>query len=348
VDISSDALDFARHHFASPGLQFARASCTDLPFAGGSFDLVVAMEVIEHLKDWAKLITESRRLLAPGGQFIVSTPNKDYYGDSRGQAGANLYHEHEFTFAEFRDELRAVFPFVSCFLQNHTEGFAFHPAGTFSVAEARVEAGGGKPEHSHFFVAVCALSPQTGAPTFIYVPKAANILRDREHHIEKLDREIAHKNSEVARLNAERSSLTEMYRALKAELEDRNRWAEQLNQRIEDAADSIRRLQGELQEQRVGYEAKIAELEQDIRAKTAWALGTEQRLTRDLADKCRELGECVDALHKVEGTLDERTRWAQALDAQIQQLENHLGAVRASRWVKLGHALGVGPRLQNN
>jgi SAM-dependent methyltransferase len=343
VDISNDALDFGRLHFPLPGLHFARASCTELPFCGGSFDLIVAMEVIEHLKEWNKLLAECRRLLAPGGQFIVSTPNKNYYGDSRGLAGANLYHEHEFTFAEFRDELRAVFPFVSCFLQNHADGFVFQPVGTFSAAEARLESGAGKPEHSHFFVAVCALSPQTGAPTFIYVPKAANILREREQHIEKLDREIALKNGEVARLNEERNSLTEMCRAQKAEIEERNRWAEQLNHRLEEAAQTIQRLQRELQEQSTGYEAKITELEQDNRTKTAWAAD----ITKDLSDKCRELGECVEALHKVEGTLDERTRWAQTLDSQIQELESRLGAVRASRWVKLGHALGVGPRLRN-
>ncbi len=341
VDISAEALGFACQHFALPTLRLIQASCTALPFAGGSFDLIVAMEVIEHLKDWSSMLMECRRLLAPGGQLIISTPNKDYYGDSRGQAGANLYHEHEFTFLEFRDSLRGVFPHVSCFLQNHAEGFVFQPVATFSPPEARVEAGGGAPEQSHFFVAVCALSPQTGAPTFIYIPKAANILRERERHIEKL-------GSEIAKLTEQRDSIIEMFRAQKEELEDRNRWAERLNQKIEEAAQTIHKLQGELEEQRAGYEAKIAELDLENRAKTAWALDTEQRLTRELADKCRELAECVEALHEVENTLEERTRWAQSLDRRIEDLQARVGAVRASRWVKLGNALGIGPRLQND
>ena len=43
---------------------------------------------------------------------------------------------------------------------------------------------------SHFFVAVCALRPQTGAPTFVYVPRVANVLRERERHIAMLENEL--------------------------------------------------------------------------------------------------------------------------------------------------------------
>jgi SAM-dependent methyltransferase len=348
ADVSGDAIEYAREHFPLPNLHLIQASCTQLPLPDTSFDLVVALEVIEHLKDWRGLLAESRRLLAPGGQFVVSTPNRDYYRDSRGQSGGNLYHEHEFSFEEFCEELRLVFPYVSMFLQDHAEAFVFQPAKSFSPAEARVEAGADSPEHSHFFVAVCALSPQMGAPTFLYLPRAANILREREQHIEKLDHEVHLKDREVAHLGEERGRLTDMFRAVKDELEERNRWAEQLNQRLEEAAVTIRGLQGELEQQSRGYEAKIAELEQDNRAKTDWAIQTEQRLTEQLAAKCLELAECVEALHKVESTLEERTGWARSLDLQVQDLEGRLGLVRASRWVKIGNAFGVGPRLRND
>ncbi|MFB3778861.1 MAG: hypothetical protein ACE141_14680, partial [Bryobacteraceae bacterium] len=130
-------------------------------------------------------------------------------------------------------------------------------------------------------------------------------------------------------------------------LEESNRWAEQLNHKLEEAASSIRALQQELQAQSTGYEAKISELEQDNRAKAEWAVETERRLTQQLAGKCAELAQCVEALHKVESTLEERTEWARSLDRQVQDLTASLALVRASRWVKLGTALGVGPRLRN-
>ena len=144
----------------------------------------------------AGLPGEARRVLAPGGQCVVSTPNKDYYADSRGRRGPNPYHVHEFSFEEFRQELQAVFPHVSLFLQNHVEGVVFQPAGQLTPAEVRVDRDAGNPAESHFFLAVCALSPQTGAPTFLYVPSAANVLREREQHIEKLGEQIAEINQD--------------------------------------------------------------------------------------------------------------------------------------------------------
>ena len=113
ADVAHEAVVFAQAHYRLPNLCFEQASCAALPHRDGSFDLVVAFEVIEHLADWRAFLLEVRRLLAPGGQFIVSTPNKLYYTESRGPDGANPFHVHEFDFAEFHGELKAVFP-ASC------------------------------------------------------------------------------------------------------------------------------------------------------------------------------------------------------------------------------------------
>ena len=102
---------YAREHYALPNLAFEQGVLRTIcrtPTA--SFDLVVAFEVIEHLDDWREFLAEARRVLAPGGQFIVSTPNKLYYAESRRQAGPNPFHVHEFEFDEFRDELAASLP----------------------------------------------------------------------------------------------------------------------------------------------------------------------------------------------------------------------------------------------
>ena len=46
-----------------------------LPFDDGSFDIVLATEVFEHLPSHASILAEVGRILAPGGLLIFTTPN---------------------------------------------------------------------------------------------------------------------------------------------------------------------------------------------------------------------------------------------------------------------------------
>lgn len=46
-----------------------------LPFEDESFDVVVAGEILEHLRDPRSVVAEIRRVLRPGGSFVGSVPN---------------------------------------------------------------------------------------------------------------------------------------------------------------------------------------------------------------------------------------------------------------------------------
>jgi SAM-dependent methyltransferase len=48
----------------------------DPPPFTGSFDLVLALEVIEHLEEPERAIREWAEMLAPGGALICTTPNR--------------------------------------------------------------------------------------------------------------------------------------------------------------------------------------------------------------------------------------------------------------------------------
>ena len=51
------------------------ASAQDLPYADGSFDVVIIKHIVEHLPDPAKALREIGRVTAPGGILILATPN---------------------------------------------------------------------------------------------------------------------------------------------------------------------------------------------------------------------------------------------------------------------------------
>lgn len=60
----------------APNVEFVLATVPPLPFADATFDFVVSFQVIEHIKRDKLFISEVRRVLKPGGRFIVSTPNR--------------------------------------------------------------------------------------------------------------------------------------------------------------------------------------------------------------------------------------------------------------------------------
>jgi len=284
-------------------------------------------------------------VLAPNGQFIVSTPNKLYYNEGRGAHGANPFHVHEFEFEEFRAELKSIFPHVSMFLENHVEGVTFQPHEAGNTVEVRVDAGEPAPAESHFFVAVCAHRPQIGNPTFVYVPRAANVLRERERHIELLEGELVTKNQWLEKALREHEELMAKFTSLKDELERSNRWAEQQNREIAEGRARIVELQDELAREQESARQTVAELERDIVAKTQWARDVEAALTAEVKKQTADLVAAVDALHHTENELEERTAWALRLQKEAEELNHQLALVRESRWMKLGRRVGFGPAL---
>lgn len=109
IDVDATAIGHAVARYAArPNLRFTQASCTALPLATDSVDLIVSFETIEHLEAQEAMLAEFRRVLAPTGALVISSPNKAIYSEETGFA--NEFHVRELSRDELAAQLDAQFP----------------------------------------------------------------------------------------------------------------------------------------------------------------------------------------------------------------------------------------------
>lgn len=180
VDISAAAIRTARKRYARENVRFAIGDCFDLPFENGSFDVVVANEMIEHVEDHAALIAEIRRVLADKGLLLVSTPNKPVYNRYK---TPNVFHVAEMEVPEFRKLLTDRFKYVQmtgtrmallsvAYALDLEEGCAsgnlnaarIHLATGESAGEPKIEMGELQLSDPEYVLAICSDAPLERPP----------------------------------------------------------------------------------------------------------------------------------------------------------------------------------------
>jgi 2-polyprenyl-3-methyl-5-hydroxy-6-metoxy-1,4-benzoquinol methylase len=109
VDIDREALALARERL---GIETV---CVDLnreqfPFQDGSFTVVIAGELLEHLVDPVAVVQEVHRVLAQDGMFVGSVPNSFHWRARldflRGRSLEDSTHLHLFSQAKLRQLLQ--------------------------------------------------------------------------------------------------------------------------------------------------------------------------------------------------------------------------------------------------
>ncbi|MFO1233108.1 MAG: methyltransferase domain-containing protein, partial [Paenacidovorax caeni] len=80
VTLSEAEAAHARPHYRS--VEVADLETVDLPcmFEGRRYDTIVCADVLEHLRHPEQVLDACRKLLAPGGQLLISVPNAGYSG----------------------------------------------------------------------------------------------------------------------------------------------------------------------------------------------------------------------------------------------------------------------------
>lgn len=102
VGIDYDALTAAHAQRTYPQARFVRANLASLPVRSAAVDVVVTLQVIEHVWNHREFLDECLRVLRPGGMLLVSTPNRLTFSPGSSEP-LNPFHTVEFTAAELTD-----------------------------------------------------------------------------------------------------------------------------------------------------------------------------------------------------------------------------------------------------
>lgn len=109
VDIDASTVAHAEGTYKRANLAFRQGSCTSLDLPDSKFDLVVSFETLEHHAEHDAMLSELRRVLAPNGVLIVSTPDRQHYSDALNFS--NPHHVRELYTSEFYQLIRQHFRF---------------------------------------------------------------------------------------------------------------------------------------------------------------------------------------------------------------------------------------------
>ncbi|MFQ6009984.1 MAG: class I SAM-dependent methyltransferase [Candidatus Aenigmatarchaeota archaeon] len=77
VDIDEKAIVEAKEKEKRPNVKFLVGDAYDLKFSNEEFDVVIMGDIIEHLYNGNKALSEANRVLKKGGKLLVSCP---YHG----------------------------------------------------------------------------------------------------------------------------------------------------------------------------------------------------------------------------------------------------------------------------
>ena len=88
-----------------PGMSFAYGTAEAIPFADGSFDLVTAFDVLEHLDDDVRALREMARVVRPAGLVALTVPA---YGWMWGRQDEISHHRRRYTGRALRQAITAA------------------------------------------------------------------------------------------------------------------------------------------------------------------------------------------------------------------------------------------------
>lgn len=135
IDASAEAIGAARAHASEAGLtiDFQQTTAEALARAGRTFDLVAALEIIEHVADVPAFLTAVQSLVRPGGLLVLSTINRTPKARALAIVGAERILKwapegaHDYDKLVTPDEIRAGAPAI---IWDEPVGITYQPLGS--------------------------------------------------------------------------------------------------------------------------------------------------------------------------------------------------------------------------
>ncbi|MBX6385488.1 MAG: glycosyltransferase [Microbispora sp.] len=263
IEISAEAVAHARAAYERPGLKFVQGDARRIELPDASVDAVVSFETIEHFYEHDLFLAEVRRVLRPGGIFIVSSPERDIYSPAGQQP--NPYHVRELTRSEFGALLAGSFRHVSMYAQRPLLGAAIMaeapPAGagpllTFERrGDQHFECSTGL-SRPLYLIAVASDAPFTGTVGSLYV---------QSDNVEAILSQIESSRAEAEDLRQRFLNLSEQAEIWRQQVLSGNAHAEELRERLRHSEAEAE----ELRQQVLRSEAEAEELRQQLMASHA-------------------------------------------------------------------------------
>ena len=148
IDIDPEVIAAAKKQYGSNNISFEVGEATHFPLLDQCIDVITSFETIEHINDYETYLSELARVLTGEGVAIISTPNRDVFGQK------NPFHVKEFTKEEFSSALKKHFSYVRLVEQKNGLGSVItseDQPSTFSISASTT-----KPL---YFIAFCSQKP---------------------------------------------------------------------------------------------------------------------------------------------------------------------------------------------
>ena len=109
LDVDLNSISFAKRKYKKSNLSFEWYDGTTIDYADHTFDVIVSFQVVEHVADVKRYLENIKRVLKPGGVFIITTPNRTYRL-TPSQEPWNEFHLREYDLRSLKKEFDTVFP----------------------------------------------------------------------------------------------------------------------------------------------------------------------------------------------------------------------------------------------